>query len=309
MIRRVEIAGRLRIGEGTPPVFIAGPCVLESGELAFALAEFLSSLAARLSISVIFKGSFDKANRSSVRSYRGPGEREGLRILAEVKSRYGLPVTTDVHEPRQAAIAAEVVDLLQIPAFLCRQTDLIVAAGETGLPVNIKKGQFMAPWDMANAVEKVAATGNRAVLVTERGTTFGYNNLVVDFRGISAIRETICPVVFDATHSVQLPGGAGSASSGERRFIAPLARAAVAAGADGVFLEIHPDPERALSDGPNSLPVRDVEPLVRSLLSVRAAVEGTIAAGGGPEERRSRGRGPGRTGSTTDRKGGKRDGT
>ena len=309
MIRRVEIAGRLRIGDGTPPVFIAGPCVLESGELAFALAEFLSSLAARLSISVIFKGSFDKANRSSVRSYRGPGEREGLRILAEVKSRYGLPVTTDVHEPRQAAIAAEVVDLLQIPAFLCRQTDLIVAAGETGLPVNIKKGQFMAPWDMANAVEKVAATGNRAVLVTERGTTFGYHNLVVDFRGIPAIRETICPVVFDATHSVQLPGGAESASSGERRFIAPLARAAVAAGADGVFLEIHPDPERALSDGPNSLPVRDVEPLVRSLLSVRAAVEGTIAAGKGPEERRSRGRGRGRTGSTTARKGGKRDGT
>jgi 2-dehydro-3-deoxyphosphooctonate aldolase (KDO 8-P synthase) len=283
VIGQVDIAGRFRIGGGNPPVFIAGPCVLESGELAFAVAEFLSSLASRIPVPVIFKGSFDKANRSSVRSYRGPGEREGLRILAEIKSRYGLPVTTDVHEPRQAASAAKVVDVLQIPAFLCRQTDLIVAAGETGLPVNIKKGQFMAPWDMANAVEKVAATGNRAVLVTERGTSFGYNNLVVDFRGIPRIRETICPAIFDATHSVQLPGGAGNASSGERHFIFPLSRAAVAAGADGLFLEIHPDPGRALSDGPNSLPLQEVEPLVRSVLAIRAAVEGREADGEGTE--------------------------
>ena len=281
MIRQVDIAGRFRIGEGNPLAFIDGPCVLESAELAFSVAAFLSALGSRLSIPVLFKGSFDKANRSSVRSYRGPGEREGLSVLAEVKNRYGLPVTTDVHEPRQVGQAAKVVDLLQIPAFLCRQTDLLVAAGDTGLPVNIKKGQFMAPWDMANAVEKVASTGNRAVLVTERGTSFGYNNLVVDFRGIAAIRETICPAIFDATHSVQLPGGAGTASSGERRFVAPLARAAVAAGADGLFLEIHPDPDRALSDGPNSLPLGDVEPLVRSLLAIRAAVEGSGSAAGG----------------------------
>ncbi len=281
MIGQVDIAGRFRIGGGNPPALIAGPCVLESGELAFAVAEFLSSLASRIPVPVIFKGSFDKANRSSVRSYRGPGEREGLRILAEVKSRYGLPVTTDIHEPRQAASAAEVVDVLQIPAFLCRQTDLIAAAGETGLPVNIKKGQFMAPWDMAHAVGKVVATGNRAVLVTERGTSFGYNNLVVDFRGIPSIREKICPAIFDATHSVQLPGGGGDVSSGERRFIVPLARAAVAAGADGLFLEIHPDPERALSDGPNSLRLGDVEPLVRSLLAIRAAVGQAGSATGG----------------------------
>jgi 2-dehydro-3-deoxyphosphooctonate aldolase (KDO 8-P synthase) len=302
VIGQVDIAGRFRIGGGNPPAFIAGPCVLESGDLAFAVAEFLSSLASRIPVPVLFKGSFDKANRSSLRSYRGPGEREGLRILAEVRSRYGLPVTTDIHEPRQAAPAAEVVDVLQIPAFLCRQTDLIVAAGETGLPVNIKKGQFMAPWDMANAVGKIVATGNRAVLVTERGTSFGYNNLVVDFRGIPSIRETICPVIFDATHSVQLPGGGGDVSSGERTFIAPLARAAVAAGADGLFLEIHPDPSRALSDGPNSLPLRDVEPLVRSLLAIRAAVERT---GGNTEE----GRPHGPAGSATTGEGERGDGT
>ncbi len=278
MIGHVDIAGRFRIGSGNPPVLFAGPCVLESGELAFTVAEFLSSLASRIPVPVIFKGSFDKANRSSIRSYRGPGEQEGLRILADVKSRYGLPVTTDIHEPRQAASAAQVVDVLQIPAFLCRQTDLLVAAGETGLPVNIKKGQFMAPWDMTGAVGKIVDTGNRAVLVTERGTSFGYNNLVVDFRGISSIRQKICPAIFDATHSVQLPGGAGDVSSGERQFIAPLARAAVAAGADGLFLEIHPDPERALSDGPNSLPLTDVDPLVRSVLAIREAMERSESA-------------------------------
>lgn len=309
MIPQVVIADRIRVGGGAAPVFIAGPCVLESATLAFDVAQFLSSLAARLSVPVIFKGSFDKANRSSVRSYRGPGEEEGLRILAEVKSRYGLSVTTDIHEPRQAGSAAKVVDLLQIPAFLCRQTDLLVAAGETGLPVNVKKGQFMAPWDMANVVEKVAASGTRAVFVTERGTTFGYNNLVVDFRGIPAIREKICPVVFDATHSVQLPGGAGTVSSGDRRFIEPLACAAIAAGADGVFLEIHPDPERALSDGPNSLPLRDVEPLVRTLLAIRAAMTGPGAAGEGSDKVRPGARDHGRPGSATSGKGGKGDGT
>jgi len=271
VIRRVSIADRFGIGTGCPPVLIAGPCVLESEELALSVASYLADLAARLRLNVVFKGSFDKANRSSRSSYRGPGQAEGLKILAEVRRRHGLPVTTDVHDPRQAREVAPGVDLLQIPAFLCRQTDLLVAAGETGVPVNIKKGQFMAPWDMRNAVEKVFSTGNENVLVTERGTTFGYNNLVVDFRGLPAIRESICPVIFDATHSVQLPGGAGNASSGERKYVAPLARAAMAAGVDGVFLEIHPDPDRALSDGPNSLPLADVERLLRTLLAIRSA--------------------------------------
>jgi 2-dehydro-3-deoxyphosphooctonate aldolase (KDO 8-P synthase) len=281
VIRQVEIAGRVRVGAGNPPVFIAGPCVLESEGLAMAVAEVLSALFSRLGVPLIFKGSFDKANRSSWRSFRGPGQEKGLRILGDVKRKFQVPVTTDVHDPRQAAAAAEVVDLLQIPALLCRQTDLLVAAGETGLPVNLKKGQFMSPWEMGNAVEKVTSTGNSAVLVTERGTTFGYNNLVVDFRGLPAIREGICPVIFDATHSVQLPGGAGTVSSGERRFVPPLARAAVAAGVDGVFLEVHPDPDRALSDGPNSLPLDDVEPLLRTLLAIREAAESGAAAKGG----------------------------
>jgi 2-dehydro-3-deoxyphosphooctonate aldolase (KDO 8-P synthase) len=260
---------------------IAGPCVLESEGLALAVAEVLAGIAARLGIPVVFKGSFDKANRSSGSSYRGPGLAEGLRILDEVRRKFRIPVTTDVHEPRQAAEAAGAVDLLQIPALLCRQTDLLAAAAETGLPVNIKKGQFMAPRDMGNAVEKVTSRGNPAVLVTERGTTFGYNNLVVDFRGLPEIRERICPVIFDATHSVQLPGGAGTASSGDRRFVAPLARAAVAAGVDGVFLEVHPDPDRALSDGPNSLPLGELEPLLRTLLAIREAAESGAAAEGG----------------------------
>jgi 2-dehydro-3-deoxyphosphooctonate aldolase (KDO 8-P synthase) len=272
VIRRVSIANRFGVGPGCRPLLIAGPCVLESEELALSVAAFLADLAARLPVNVVFKGSFDKANRSSRSSYRGPGEAEGLRILAKVRERHGLPVTTDVHDPCQAGVVASGVDLLQIPAFLCRQTDLLVAAGETGVAVNIKKGQFMSPWDMRNAVEKVLSTGNENVLVTERGTTFGYNNLVVDFRGLPAIRGSICPVIFDATHSVQLPGGAGSVSSGERKFVAPLARAAMAAGVDGLFLEIHPDPDRALSDGPNSLLLADVEPLLRTLLAIRAAV-------------------------------------
>jgi 2-dehydro-3-deoxyphosphooctonate aldolase (KDO 8-P synthase) len=281
VIRQVEIAGRVRVGAGNPPVFIAGPCVLESEGLAMAVAEVLSALFSHLGVPLIFKGSFDKANRSSRRSFRGPGQEKGLRILGDVKRKFQVPVTTDVHDSRQAAAAAEVVDLLQIPALLCRQTDLLVAAGETGLPVNLKKGQFMSPWEMGNAVEKVTSTGNSAVLVTERGTTFGYNNLVVDFRGLPVIREGICPVIFDATHSVQLPGGAGTVSSGERRFVPPLARAAVAAGVDGVFLEVHPDPDRALSDGPNSLPLDDVEPLLRTLLAIREAAESGAAAKGG----------------------------
>jgi 2-dehydro-3-deoxyphosphooctonate aldolase (KDO 8-P synthase) len=287
LIDRVAIGGAIRVGAGCPPLFIAGPCVLESEPLAMTVAGYLSGLASRLHLQAVFKGSFDKANRSAGDSYRGPGLAEGLRILGKVKERYGLPVTTDVHEAGQVRPVSEVVDLLQVPAFLCRQTDLLLAAGESGLPVNIKKGPFMAPWDMANAVEKVLSTGNRSVLVTERGTSFGYNNLVVDFRGIPAIRETICPLIFDATHSVQLPGGAGRASSGQRDYAGPLARAAMAAGADGLFLEIHPDPARALSDGPNSLPLTDVEPLIATLLRIRKAVEaeGERPAAGGESPR------------------------
>ena len=264
------IGGRIRIGRGFPLVLIAGPCVLESEALSSAVAAFLADLSRRLALPVIFKGSFDKANRSSAGSYRGPGEDEGLRMLASVKERFNLPVTTDVHEADQAQRVSEVADLLQIPAFLCRQTDLLAAAGKTGRPVNIKKGQFMAPQDMRHAVDKVAATGNTAVLLTERGTTFGYHNLVVDFRGLPLMRA-ICPVVFDATHSVQRPGGGGTVSAGDRDFVAPLARAAVAAGMDALFLEIHPDPERARSDGPNSLALAAVEPLLRALLAIRDA--------------------------------------
>jgi 2-dehydro-3-deoxyphosphooctonate aldolase (KDO 8-P synthase) len=276
MIREVAIGGRIRIGSGYPLVLIAGPCVLESEALSFEVAAFLAGISRRLSLPVIFKGSFDKANRSAAGSYRGPGEEEGLRILAAVKQRFGLAVTTDVHEADQAQRVADVVDLIQIPAFLCRQTDLLTAAGKTGRPVNVKKGQFMAPGDMKHAVDKVTATGNTAVLLTERGTTFGYHNLVVDFRGLPLMRA-FCPVVFDATHSVQRPGGGGTVSAGDREFVAPLARAAVAAGTDALFLEIHPDPDRARSDGPNSLPLNAVEPLLRTLLALREAMgeEGT----------------------------------
>jgi 2-dehydro-3-deoxyphosphooctonate aldolase (KDO 8-P synthase) len=271
MIQEVTIGGSVQLGKGHPLALIAGPCVLESATLSLEVAGFLAGLSARLALPVIFKGSFDKANRSAATSPRGPGVEEGLRILAAVRARFGLPVTTDIHEPEQAPRAAEVVDLLQIPALLCRQTDLLTAAGRTGRPVNIKKGQFMAPGDMRNAVDKVTAAGNEAVLLTERGTTFGYNNLVVDFRGLPLMRA-ICPVVFDATHSVQRPAGAGTVSAGDRELVAPLARAAVAAGVDALFLEIHPNPDQALSDGPNSLPLTAVEPLLRSLLALRAAV-------------------------------------
>ncbi|HEV3196597.1 MAG TPA: 3-deoxy-8-phosphooctulonate synthase [Bryobacteraceae bacterium] len=232
----------------TPLVLIAGPCVIESEEHVHRMARGIREAVGEF----VFKASFDKANRTSGDAYRGPGLREGLRILAGVKAE-GFPILTDIHEPAQAELAAEVADILQIPAFLCRQTDLLLAAGRTGRIVNIKKGQFMAPHDMHRAAEKVAATGNRKVVLTERGSSFGYNNLVVDMRGLQIMRDGGWPVVFDATHSVQLPGGAGSASGGQPQFIAPLARAAVAAGVDGVFVEVHDAPERALSDGANAL--------------------------------------------------------
>jgi len=235
-------------GSGQALALIAGPCVIESEEH----VHFLAREIGRIVGPFIFKASFDKANRSSLNSYRGPGLKEGLRILAGVR-KAGYPVLTDIHEPEQAGPAAEAVDVLQIPAFLCRQTDLLIEAGRTGKTVNIKKGQFVSPRDIRNAAEKVASTGNNNIILTERGTTFGYNNLVVDMRGLAIMREFGWPVVFDATHSVQMPGSAGSSSGGQPQFIAPLARAAVAAGVDGIFVEVHEAPERALSDGANAL--------------------------------------------------------
>lgn len=266
-------AGPVIIGKGQPLALIAGPCVIENREITLQIAAELAKISSRLSIPLIFKASFDKANRSSVDSFRGPGIKAGLEILNEVKSETGLPLVTDIHVPFQAAQAAETVDIIQIPAFLCRQTDLLIAAGNTGKPVNIKKGQFVAPHNMKQAVEKVRSTGNRAVMLTERGTAFGYNNLVVDMRGLDLMKDIGVPVVFDATHSVQIPGGQGYASGGDRRFVPLLARAAVAAGVDAVFMEVHHSPEHALCDGPNSWPLADFEKLVTALLAIETAVK------------------------------------
>ncbi|MCX7848363.1 MAG: 3-deoxy-8-phosphooctulonate synthase [bacterium] len=267
--------GNVRIGGGAPLAFIAGPCVIESRTLTLEIAEALAATARSLGVGLIFKASFDKANRTSVKGFRGLGPRKGLAILAEVRQRTNLPVLTDIHLPQQARVAAEVADVLQIPAFLCRQTDLLIAAGKTGKAVNIKKGQFMAPRDMQQAVEKVQATGNQRVMLTERGTTFGYNNLVVDMRSLALMRAIGVPVVFDATHSVQLPGGQGCASGGERQFVPVLARAAVAAGVDAVFMEVHPDPDRALCDGPNSWPLDQFTHLARQLCALDRIVHST----------------------------------
>ena len=250
------------------PFLIAGPCVLESLELALEAGRALAAIAEREQILVIFKSSFDKANRSSLESFRGPGLERGLEWLARVKEETGLPVITDIHEPRQATIAGKVADVLQIPAFLCRQTDLLLAAGETGRVVNIKKGQFVAPWDLRPAVAKVRSTGNSMIWLTERGASFGYNNLVVDYRCFPLLAQYGHPVIFDATHSVQLPGGKGHASDGQREFVPVLARAAVAAGCAGIFLEVHPRPERALCDGPNSWPLDKLPALLTDLLRI-----------------------------------------
>ena len=266
----VELAtpqgGRIAFGSECPPALIAGPCVIESEEH----VHFLAREIGRIAGPFVFKASFDKANRSSVSSYRGPGLKEGLRILAGVKAA-GYPILTDIHEPAQAGPAAEVADILQIPAFLCRQTDLLTEAGRTGRIVNVKKGQFLAPEDMRLAVEKIASTGNEKIILTERGTSFGYHNLVVDMRGLAIMRGLGYPVVFDATHSVQLPGAAGKASGGDSRFIPTLARAAVAAGVDGLFVEVHEAPERALSDGPNALRLDRLGPLLETLRRIHAA--------------------------------------
>jgi 2-dehydro-3-deoxyphosphooctonate aldolase (KDO 8-P synthase) len=249
-IRRVD-AGGVAFGDGKLAV-IAGPCVIENAESALRHAERLSRVGRDANVPLVFKSSFDKANRTSHRSFRGPGLDAGLRILERVKQATGLPILTDIHEPEQAAVAAQVVDILQVPALLSRQTDLVVAAAKTGAVVNLKKGQFLAPWDMKAVVAKATAVGNHRILVTERGFSFGYNNLVSDMRSIAIMREFGYPVIFDATHSVQLPGAGGERSSGQREFVAPLARAAIAAGADAIFMEVHEDPDHALSDGPNS---------------------------------------------------------
>lgn len=267
MMEPVKIAG-YTLGTGKL-AFIAGPCVIESASQTLEIAAALKELATTLAVPVIFKASFDKANRTATSSYRGPGLAAGLEILARVKAEVGLPVLSDIHEPAQAAAVAPVLDVLQIPAFLCRQTDLILAAARTGKPLNLKKGQFLAPWDMAQVVAKAVGAGNRQLLVTERGTSFGYNNLVVDFRSLIVLRQFGFPVVMDVTHSVQLPGGQGQCSGGDRSYAPPLARAAVAVGVDAIFMEVHPDPDRALCDGPNSLPLAVLPRLWRELLDLQ----------------------------------------
>ncbi|HZF25496.1 MAG TPA: 3-deoxy-8-phosphooctulonate synthase [Steroidobacteraceae bacterium] len=261
------------VGPDQPLFLIAGPCVVESETLVMETAGRLRDITRRLGIPFIFKSSFDKANRSSSASFRGPGMEEGLRVLAEVRRQLQLPVLTDVHEDTPLAEVAEVVDVLQTPAFLCRQTNFIRNVASQGKPVNIKKGQFLSPWEMKNVVDKARATGNQQILVCERGFSFGYNNLVSDMRGLAVMRETGCPVVFDATHSVQLPGGKGSVSGGQREFVPVLARAAVAAGVAGVFMETHPDPDKALSDGPNAWPLAHMEALLETLLQIDRTVK------------------------------------
>ncbi len=265
--------GPLLCGGGRPFILIAGPCVVESRDSALRHAQMLRTLTDRLGVPFIYKSSYDKANRTALDSFRGLGMDTALNILAEVKRETGVLVLTDVHTAAEAGAAAAVVDVLQIPAFLCRQTDLLLAAGQSGRVVNIKKGQFLAPWDMEHAASKVASTGNRCILLTERGATFGYNNLVSDFRALPIMARSGYPVVFDATHSVQLPGGLGGQSGGQREFIAPLARAAVAVGVDGLFMEVHEEPERALSDSATVFPLAQLESLLRVLLALDAVVK------------------------------------
>jgi len=260
-------------GLDQPFFLIAGPCVVESEGLTLDIAQKLQEISEKLSINLIFKASFDKANRSSVGSFRGPGIEEGLRVLSEVKRQLGLPVLTDVHEDTPLDEVGDVVDVLQTPAFLCRQTNFIVGVAATGKPVNIKKGQFLSPWEMGNVVDKARSTGNESIMVCERGFSFGYNNLVSDMRSLAILRETGAPVVFDATHSVQLPGGQGSSSGGQREFVPVLARAAIAAGVSGVFMETHPEPEKALSDGPNAWPLGMMPELLETLIDLDRLVK------------------------------------
>ena len=273
MTKEISI-DRIKIGADRPLVLIAGPCVIESEAATLRHAERLMTICNGLGMPLIFKASYDKANRTSIGSFRGPGLKEGLKILAKVKESLGLPVLSDIHSIEQIAPAAEVLDVLQIPAFLCRQTDLLVAAAKSGRVINVKKGQFLAPWDMKNVAGKLAASGNENIILTERGVSFGYNNLVVDMRSFPVMRSSGYPVVFDATHSVQLPGGQGESSGGQREFVEYLSRAAVATGIDGIFMEVHEDPDKALCDGPNSIPLSELAALLKRLRAIDAVVKG-----------------------------------
>ena len=260
--------GSFKVGQGERPFLIAGPCVIESEQLAMETAGQIAEITKSLGIPYVFKSSFDKANRTSIKSFRGPGMEKGLEVLAKVKKQLGLPVLTDVHTEEQATEAGRVVDVLQIPAFLCRQTDLLIAAAKTGKVVNVKKGQFLSPLEMGHAVKKVEECGNRRIVLTERGSSFGYNNLIVDMRSFPILRSFGYPVVFDATHSVQLPGGGGTKSSGQREFVEPLACAAAGAGVDGFFMEVHPNPDEALSDGPNMVPLHQLKSLLERVMRI-----------------------------------------
>ncbi|MEK7210632.1 MAG: 3-deoxy-8-phosphooctulonate synthase [Candidatus Binatota bacterium] len=274
MTPKIIRVGGFEIGAGKPLALIAGPCVIEGRDSALRHASYLKEVAERVGIPFIYKSSYDKANRTSLGSYRGPGIEEGLKILAQVKKEIGVPILTDVHEKEQVALAKEDVDILQIPAFLCRQTDFVIAVAKSKRIVNVKKGQFLAPWDLRNVVEKILSTGNEQIMLTERGVSFGYNNLVADMRSLVVLREFGYPVVFDATHSLQLPGGLGKASGGERKFIPALARAGVAVGVDALFMEVHEDPDHALSDGPNSLPLKEVEGLLKMVKEIDGQIKG-----------------------------------
>ncbi|MDG1936094.1 MAG: 3-deoxy-8-phosphooctulonate synthase [Paracoccaceae bacterium] len=274
MQRRTVKIGKLEIGANNPIVFITGPCQLESRDHAMMMAEHIAEISSRTGSKFIFKSSYDKANRSSISSTRGIGMQEGLRILQDISKTFDCPVITDIHEASQCDVAAQAVDVLQIPAFLCRQTDLLIAAGNTGKPINVKKGQFLAPWDMWNVSEKIASTGNANIMLCERGTSFGYNTLVNDFRGLQIMAETGYPVIFDATHSVQQPSGRGNTSGGERQFVSGLARAACAMGVSGIFIETHQDPDSAPCDGPNMIPIDQIEALMQELKAFDALRKG-----------------------------------
>ena len=269
-VRLAKVGNAVMVGSGRPLTLIAGPCVIENRDLVFEVAEAVNAICKKLGVQYIFKASFDKANRTSASTFRGPGVTAGLAVLQEVKDKLGLPVLTDIHESSHVAQVAEVVDVLQIPAFLCRQTDLLMAAAATGKAINVKKGQFLSPQEMSQVAQKLRAAGVENLMLTERGNSFGYNTLVVDFRSLPQLQSFGCPVIFDATHSVQQPGGQGGTSGGQREYVAPLARAAVAVGVDGLFMEIHPNPDKALSDGPNMLPLHRLEPLLKQLLAIRA---------------------------------------
>ena len=276
MTKEIKIAGT-KLGGDNPLFIIAGPCVIESRDIVFHTAERLKKICDKIGLPLLFKSSYDKANRTSLSSYRGPGLEKGLRILSDLRSAFGIPVISDVHSVEEVNPASEILDVLQIPAFLCRQTDLILAASNTGKPVNIKKGQFLAPGDIKNIIDKFTFTGNQNLCITERGTSFGYNNLVVDFRGIPIMRSFGYPVIFDITHSLQLPGGLGTSSGGQKEFSAPLARAAVSVGVDGLFMEVHPDPDKALCDGPNMIRLNEVETLLKTCKAIDEVLKSSPA--------------------------------